>query len=273
MAHESRVIHFDRPNATVALFSAKSSGRSSEMSLIVNKLASVCATLDEYPTIRHAHYSDAERKRGKLPLAEQLATSLAARLEKMGKIDGGPLAGARRDGDRGTLLLLDRSVDVVATLLHEFTYQAMVYDLLQVETHGPRHDLYNYKFKSNKKAVVTKDVLLSEADDKVWRDLRHEHIADAINSVLAQLNDFLKHNKAANFSKSKVKTIQDMSEALASMPEYRETLAKYELHVSIAEACMAIFNKSNLSNVAYVEQGMATGEDASGKRLVGWLGG
>jgi hypothetical protein len=28
------------------------------------------------------------------------------------------------------------------TLLHDFHYQAMVYDVLDIKTHGPVHDLY-----------------------------------------------------------------------------------------------------------------------------------
>jgi hypothetical protein len=44
VAYESRVIHFDRPDATVALFSEKSIGRASEMVLFfcVNKRINSC---------------------------------------------------------------------------------------------------------------------------------------------------------------------------------------------------------------------------------------
>ena len=42
-----------------------------------------------------------------------------------------------------TLLILDRSVDPVAPMLHEFTYQAMIYDLLGVPVSGKKHDIYN----------------------------------------------------------------------------------------------------------------------------------
>ena len=34
---------------------------------------------------------------------------------------------------RGTLIITDRSMDVVAPLIHEFTYQAMCNDLLPIE--------------------------------------------------------------------------------------------------------------------------------------------
>ena len=34
---------------------------------------------------------------------------------------------------RGTLLVVDRAVDVSAPLLHEFSFQAMLYDVLEVQ--------------------------------------------------------------------------------------------------------------------------------------------
>ena len=34
---------------------------------------------------------------------------------------------------RGTLIITDRSMDTVAPLVHEFTYQAMANDLLTIE--------------------------------------------------------------------------------------------------------------------------------------------
>ena len=72
---------------------------------------------------------------------------------------------ARRGADRATLLILDRTEDVVAPLLHEFTYQAMVYDLLDVPTHGTKHDQYSYKFKSTKTgSTASKTVLLNDGD-------------------------------------------------------------------------------------------------------------
>jgi hypothetical protein len=254
LAYESRVFHLDRPGALVALFSPDSKTLKTEQAAVVGKLASLCAAVDEYPDVRYSK---------RHPLAGALAGLLADRLAAMGRIAGGPLAGAR--AERATLLLLDRTEDVAGPLLHEFTYQAMVYDLLGVAAHGARHDLYEYEFKSSKTGgAAKKDVLLAETD-AVWRQLRHSHIAEAINWVIEELNAFLKNNKAANFKKSEVTSVADMTEALRAMPEYKEMLAKYELHVSVADACMKQFGHAALTDVAAVEQGLATGEDADGK--------
>ena len=38
--------------------------------------------------------------------------------------------------DRATLLIVDRTVDVVAPLVHEFTYQALMADVVKFEADG-----------------------------------------------------------------------------------------------------------------------------------------
>ena len=40
---------------------------------------------------------------------------------------------ANKDRERGTLLIVDRSMDPIAPLMHEYTYQAMVNDLVHVK--------------------------------------------------------------------------------------------------------------------------------------------
>lgn len=52
----------------------------------------------------------------------------------------------QQDGDdRAILLIVDRSIDPVAPFLHEFTYQAMIYDLLQENI--KKDNVYKYDQK------------------------------------------------------------------------------------------------------------------------------
>lgn len=104
---------------------------------------------------------------------------------------------------------------------------------------------YLKMIKVKKKPKKENTHLICNNNIIVYRQLRHEHIADAINTVIAEMNDFLKHNKAANFDKSKVKTIDDMTAALAAMPEVSRvlhclhnnvwSLIRAHTHVSIAK--------------------------------------
>ena len=61
--------------------------------------------------------------------------------------------------ERPTLLLLERSFDVVSPLLHEYTYQAMVHDLLPVHD-----DRYTYRYVGNNSQTISKEVLLNDSD-------------------------------------------------------------------------------------------------------------
>jgi len=159
--------------------------------------------------------------------------------------------------DRSTLLILDRTYDVISPLLHEFTYQAMIYDLLPIE-----NDHYKYTTQTNE-GSKEKDIILSEADP-LWPTLRHQHIADSMNWILDGFNEFVKENKATKLYTGKVESLKEMSEAMKSMPQYKEMLDKYSLHINLSTTAMKIFDEQQLKKIASVEQDMATGEDAEG---------
>lgn len=109
---------------------------------------------------------------------------------------------------RGTLIITDRSMDVVAPLIHEFTYQAMCNDLLPIED-GTKYtyvlvgslwvaDLSlsctsSYKFQSSLGAYEDKTATLSETDT-VWTTVRHMHMREAIDKLMADFNKFMEEN-------------------------------------------------------------------------------
>lgn len=80
-------------------------------------------------------------------------------------------------------------MDVIAPFLHEFTYQAMANDLLPIEN-GVR---YTYKFQTAVGAYEDKTAMLSDADT-VWTDLRHMHMREAIDKLMADFNQFMQDN-------------------------------------------------------------------------------
>ncbi|KAJ1480174.1 Sec1-like protein [Baffinella frigidus] len=92
-------------------------------------------------------------------------------------------------GEGGTLLVLDRASDVTSPLMHEYTYQAMAHDLLDI-----KDERYKYKYTNAKGDQLVKEVLLNELDP-IFPALRHLHIAEAIDSVLNLFNTFLQNNK------------------------------------------------------------------------------
>lgn len=87
------------------------------------------------------------------------------------------------------LIIVDRREDPLTPLMHDYTYQAMAYDIMDI-----RDDRYSYAYSNAKGEQVQKETLLNE-QDVLWPKLRHLHIADAITSVLDDFNSFTRESK------------------------------------------------------------------------------
>ncbi|KAJ6511943.1 Sec1-like snare protein [Mycena vitilis] len=159
---------------------------------------------------------------------------------------------------RGTLFITDRAMDTIAPFVHEFTYQAMANDLLPIEG-GTK---YTYKFQSSVGAFEDKTATLTDADS-VWTEVRHMHMREAIDKLMADFNRFLEEN--AVFKGEGAASLNDMKEMLASLPQYQEQREKFSLHLNMAQECMGLFERDKLPLVAQIEQDCATGLTAEGK--------
>lgn len=245
IACESQAFHLDMNNAMVGFFSGDEAQIYKEV--VATKLVTLMAALNEYPIIRFA-----QNQR----VAAAVANTVQQRLDTLAR----SAVGWSPNEERATLLVLDRTLDPLTPLLHEFTYQAMVYDLLEVD-----NDKYLYNFTTNTGESKKKEVILGETD-VLWPLLRHMHIADAIEWVINSFNEFLTNNKATKLAGGRqIENLKDMSEAMRAMPQYTEMLSKYSLHIHMANTAMEAFNRMGLERIAHIEQDMATGEDADHK--------
>lgn len=86
---------------------------------------------------------------------------------------------------------MDRSVDQIASIIHEWTYDAMCHDLLNMDGNK-----YVQEVPSKTGGTEKKEVLL-EDHDPIWLELRHAHIADASERLHEKMTSFLSKNKAA----------------------------------------------------------------------------
>nr|CAB3446530.1 unnamed protein product [Digitaria exilis] len=104
------------------------------------------------------------------------------------------------------LLIVDRSIDQIAPIIHEWTYDAMCHDLLCMD--GNKYILIDFSMAKNKvpskngPATEKKEVLL-EDHDPVWLELRHAHIADASERLHDKMTNFISKNKAAQLHQAR----------------------------------------------------------------------
>ncbi|CAE6359673.1 unnamed protein product [Rhizoctonia solani] len=158
---------------------------------------------------------------------------------------------------RSVLFITDRSMDPVAPLMHEFTYQAMATDLLPIEG-GTR---YRYKFENSRGIREEKIATLGETD-QIWTATRHMHLLAANEKLKADFNKFLEDNAVFRGADQSLNGVKDM---LAGLPQYQETWEQFSLHLNMAGECNKLFDQNDLSAVADVEQNCATGQTAEGK--------
>ena len=153
---------------------------------------------------------------------------------------------------RGTLYILDRTMDLYAPFLHEFTYQAMAHDLLPIQ----EGDQITYKTTLNEGQdnEEVKDMEITEKD-KLWVEIRHRHMKDTIEKLMGDFQRFLDENPHfANPDNGNGNSLNAVKDMLAGLPEFQEMKEAYSLHLSMAQDSMDMFQNYKLPDLASVEQ-------------------
>lgn len=80
-----------------------------------------------------------------------------------------------------------------------------------------------YKFQSSVGSYEDKIATLSDADS-VWTTVRHMHMREAIDKLMADFNKFMEEN--AGFKGEGAASLNDMKDMLANLPQYQEQREK-----------------------------------------------
>jgi syntaxin-binding protein 1 len=260
LAVQERAFQLDMRNFFVELYTKRS--KSSAEAAMAEKLVTVCATLNEYPHIRFRKSS---------AMAKSLASVFHLKMDAFVAQNpkwwyhGGPSKISPSQRERGVLLLMDRATDCLTPLMHDFTYQAMVRDLLPLE--GNR---ITYQNESNDDPGRTeaKDVLLDERD-KLWVELRSKHIAQVIETLSNRIREIMNSSTGSSLTKKGGAggnmSLSQMAAALKALPEYKEVMSKLSQHMHISHECMDIFRNQRLLDLSELEQTLATGKDDEGR--------
>ncbi|CAI2162627.1 5362_t:CDS:10 [Funneliformis geosporum] len=254
-AKEAQVYSFESPSSFFKLYSPEeNAGIDDELRILAKKLLSVCISLGENPLIRYQRSLDSDHPTKALPY--KLAMLVQNEMDNFVRLNPGfPPQDSSRP--RGVLFIVDRTIDMYSPILHEFTYQAMANDLLAIED-----GKYNYNYTGEDGTQATKEAILDESDS-IWVEIRHKHMKDCIDKLMKDFNEFLTDNQGFA-EKDKAVNLNDMKKMLATLPQFQNMKEKFSVHLSIAQECMALFEKESLDKSATIEQNCATGHTADG---------
>ncbi|GJE88833.1 Sec1 family protein [Phanerochaete sordida] len=206
----------------------------------VQGLIAVLLSLKKKPVIRYEKSS---------PMAKKLGVEIQHRIQTESSLFD----------FRGTqvpplLLILDRRNDPVTPLLSQWTYQAMVHELLGIQ--NGRVDL---SLVPDIRPEL-KEVTLTPSTDPFFLENHLATFGD-LGTVLKQYVQAYQSRSLAQGA-SNINSINDMKRFVEEYPEFRRVGANVSKHVAIVGELSRLVDRDRLLDIGEVEQGLATGSGA-----------
>lgn len=217
---------------------------------IVDGIAAVFLALKRRPVIRYQRTSD-------------IAKRVAQEASKLMYQQESGLFDFRRTESSPLLLVIDRRDDPVTPLLNQWTYQAMVHELLGVQDN--KVDLRNV----GKVSKDQQEVVLSCEQDAFFKANMYENFGDIGMNIKHMVDEFQQVSK----SNQNILTIEDMARFVDNYPEYRKMHGNVSKHVTLVTEMSRIVEERKLMLVSQTEQELACngGQGAAFEAVTGLL--
>ena len=152
------------------------------------------------------------------------------------------------------LLLLDRRDDPVTPLLNQWTYQAMVHELL-----GINNNRVDISSAPDLPKDIQKEVVLAPEQDAFYQEnmfLNYGELAENVKELMDAFQAKTKQSK-------EVSSIADMQKFVDAYPEFRKLSGDVTKHVTLLGEINRLVDHHSLMEVSQVEQELACTEDHS----------
>lgn len=109
---------------------------------------------------------------------------------------------------------------------------------------------------------------LNDQDD-LWVRFRNKHIADVHATLNREVSAVAAESKrkAGGGKSTDEMSLQDMAEAIRSMPKYEEMMKKYQVHMELINRGITDFTTNNLRKLIALEQDIISGVDSKGSKV------
>ncbi|XP_024040245.1 vacuolar protein sorting-associated protein 45 homolog isoform X2 [Citrus clementina] len=201
---------------------------------VVDGIAAVFLALKRRPVIRYQRTSDIAKR-----IAQETAKLMYQ--QESGLFD------FRRTEISPLLLILDRRDDPVTPLLNQWTYQAMVHELIGIQDN--KVDLRSIgDFPKDQQEVV-----LSSEQDAFFKANMYENFGDIGMNIKRMVDEFQQVAK----SNQSIQTIEDMARFVENYPEYKKMHGNVSKHVTLVTEMSKMVEERKLMLVSETEQELA----------------
>uniref|UniRef100_U3F5M0 Vacuolar protein sorting-associated protein 45 n=1 Tax=Micrurus fulvius TaxID=8637 RepID=U3F5M0_MICFL len=204
-------------------------------------LTALLLSLKKCPMIRYQLSSD---------LAKRLAEGVKQVITKECE-----LFDFRRTEVPPLLLLLDRSDDAITPLLNQWTYQAMVHELLGIN---------NNRIDLSRVPGISKDlreVVLSAENDEFYANNMYLNFAEIGSNIKNLMEDFQRKKPK---EQQRLESIADMKAFVENYPQFKKMSGTVSKHVTVVGELSRLVSERSLLEVSEAEQELACQNDHSG---------
>lgn len=207
---------------------------------IVEGLLAACLALRMWPTIRYTSASELTRQ-----FAYRLQSRVTEEQSLFETIE-------RQRGDSSpVLLILDRRNDPVTPLLNQWTYQAMIHELLVLD---------NNKINMEKVPDIRpdlKEIVMSVTQDKFFDDHVLSNFGDVGNATMEYLAEYQHSTK----NTANIESIAEMQKFVDQYPEFRKMTGNVSKHVTVVHELSRLVEANGLFHASQLEQELACSEN------------
>lgn len=187
------------------------------------------------------------RYQGSSELARRLAGDIVAQINKEDSL----FDFRRQEGP--LLLVLDRRDDPVTPLLTQWTYQAMVHELL-----GLNMNRVVLRGAPNISKEL-EEVVLSPTQDDFFAKQRHANFGDLGSAVKQLLDEYQRYAK----KNENISSIEDMQAFMERYPDFRSKSINVSKHVAVISELSRLTDVCQLLDISELEQEVSCSNDHS----------
>ncbi|KAL1992919.1 hypothetical protein VTN49DRAFT_3675 [Thermomyces lanuginosus] len=179
-------------------------------------------------------------------MAKKLATEIRYQLTQEEQ-----LFNFRKTDTPPILLILDRRDDPITPLLTQWTYQAMVHELIGIN--NGRVDLSDVPDIRPE----LREIVLSQDQDPFFKKNMYQNFGDLGGNI----KDYVEQYQAKTKNNMNIESIADMKRFVEDYPEFRKLSGNVSKHVTLVSELSRRVGEDNLLDVSELEQSLACNDN------------